>query len=105
MPWIHIADEVGLILFAAETPAVSGPLNLASPQPVTNAAFTRALAASLRRPGFLHAPAFMLRTLLGDLANEMLLVSQRVLPEKALSLGYRFQFTDLQAALAQVLAR
>lgn len=105
MPWIHIADEVGLILFASETPSLSGPLNLASPQPVTNAEFTRTLAACLRRPGFLHAPAFMLRTLLGDLANEMLLVSQRVLPEKALALGYRFQFTDLKTALAQVLAR
>lgn len=104
MPWIHIADEVGLILWAAENTAVTGPLNLTSPNPVTNADFTRSLAASVHRPAFFHAPAFVLKTLLGDLAQEMLLTSQRALPAAAQSGGYTFQYPDLTPALAHLLA-
>jgi uncharacterized protein (TIGR01777 family) len=104
MPWIHIADEVGLILWAAENTAVTGPLNLTAPNPVTNAEFTRALASSVHRPAFFHAPAFVLKTLLGDLAQEMLLTSQRALPAAAQSGGYTFQYPDLTPALAHLLA-
>jgi uncharacterized protein (TIGR01777 family) len=105
MPWIHIADEAGLILFAAEFPAISGALNLCAPNAVTNATFTRALATALHRPAFLHAPAFALKTALGDMAQEMLLNSQHVLPAAAQAAGYHFQFPNLTAALTHLLAR
>jgi len=104
MPWIHIADEVGLMLWAAENHAIAGPLNLTSPNPVTNADFTRALAAALHRPAFLHAPAFAMKALLGDLAEEMLLTSQRAVPAAALAAGYTFQYSELASALAHLLA-
>lgn len=104
MPWIHIADEVGLMLWAAENTAVAGPLNLTAPNPSTNADFTRALAATVHRPAFFHAPAFILKTLLGDLAEEMLLTSQRALPSAAQAAGYAFQYPDLTPALAHLLA-
>lgn len=104
MPWIHIRDEAGLILWALEKSELDGPVNLASPNPVTNAEFTRELARTLGRPAFFHVPAGLLRMLLGDLAREMLLCSQRVIPRKALDSGYAFQFTHLTPALAQLLA-
>ncbi len=104
MPWIHLADETGLILFAAENDALSGPLNLTAPHPVTNAEFTRALAAALHRPAFMHAPAFAIRTLLGGMGREMLLSGQRALPAAAAAAGYRFQCPELAPVLAQLLA-
>lgn len=104
MPWIHIADEVGLILWAAENASLAGPLNLTAPNPVTNADFTRALATAVHRPAFFHAPAFALKTLLGDLAQEMLLTSQRAVPAAAQAAGYTFQYPDLNATLAHLLA-
>lgn len=103
MPWIHIADEAGLILWAAENRTVTGPLNLTAPNPVTNAEFTRSLAAALRRPAFLHAPAFALKAGLGDMAREMLLSGQRALPAAALTGEYTFQFSDLKSTLANLL--
>ncbi len=104
MSWIHIADEAGLMLFAVAQPAVQGPLNLTAPQPVTNAEFTRQLAAALRRPAFFHAPAFALKLLPRDMGRELVLASQRALPVAAGAAGYRFQHTELSGALAQLLA-
>jgi len=105
MPWIHIQDEAGLILHAVETPSLSGPLNLSAPHPVTNSEFTRSVAKALRRPAFLHTPAFLLKLLLGDMAKEMLLSSQRMAPEAGLASGYTFAYPTLDSALAQLLAR
>ncbi len=102
MSWIHVQDEAKLILWAAEKESVSGPLNLCSPQPVTNADFTRALARSVRRPAFLHAPAIALRLLAGGMAREMLLASQRVSPRQSTDLGYRFAYSTLDQALKQL---
>ena len=104
-PWIHIADEASLMLWAAENGGISGPLNLTAPHPVTNAEFTRALAAALRRPAFLHAPAFALKAVLGDMAREMFLSGQRALPAAAQAAGFTFQFDTLDSALADLLAR
>lgn len=105
MPWIHIADEAGLILWAAEHSNVTGPLNLAAPNPVTNAEFTRSLAAALHRPAFLHAPAFALKAGLGEMAREMLLSGQRALPAAAQAGGYTFQYPDFAHTIAQLLTR
>lgn len=105
MPWIHIEDQVRLMLWCIENEHVTGPVNLAAPEAVTNAQFTRTLARLLKRPAFFHAPAFALRLLLRDMADEMLLASQRVEPKAVLDLGFTFRHPDLQSALAALLSR
>jgi hypothetical protein len=103
MAWIHLEDEVGLILHALETPGLSGPLNAAAPEPATNVAFTRALARAVRRPAPCVAPAWLLRAALGGFAAE-LLESRRVVPAAALASGFRFRHPDLGAALGGLCA-
>ena len=98
--WIHIEDVVGLIQLALANPAIDGALNLTAPQPVRFAELARTLGAVLHRPAFLPVPAFALRLLLGE-AAKMVLASQRVVPRRALELGYRFRFPELEAALRQ----
>ena len=102
-PWIHMADEVGAILFLLATAAASGPFNLCAPHPVQNRDFTRTLGHHLRRPTLLPAPAPALRLALGQLA-EALLGGQRAHPHRLLATGYRFQYPDLPEALADLLA-
>jgi hypothetical protein len=99
-PWIHVADAVGLIRMAIER-QLSGPVNLTAPEPVTVAAFARALAKAVRRPAALRAPAALLRLALGEAADAML-VSQRVTPRRATEAGYRFRFPELEAALSDL---
>lgn len=98
--WITLADEIGAIRHALQTEQLEGPVNLVGPEPVPNAEFSKALAATLHRPAVLPAPAFGLRLVLGQFADEGVLVSQRVLPEKLLASGYRFEHADLRSALA-----
>lgn len=102
MSWTTLQDVVGIMRFALENGAVRGPLNVVSPQPVRNAEFTKVLAKTLHRPTFFPAPAFALRLLLGEMADELLLSSQRALPAQLETLGYRFQHADLPRALAAV---
>jgi uncharacterized protein (TIGR01777 family) len=101
MSWIHAEDLVGMIRFALNN-QVSGPVNGVSPNPVTNADFTRALGAVLKRPAIVPVPALALKLAFGEM-SEVLLGSQRVAPKVAEASGYRFQFTDVGAALADVL--
>jgi uncharacterized protein (TIGR01777 family) len=102
MPWIHIADLCDLILFALREPAVSGALNATSPNPVINADFTRALAGVLHRPALFHVPAFALKTILGEMA-QVLLASQRAVPDRVLHAGFVFQHPEIGAALRDLL--
>lgn len=99
MPWIHVDDATQILLKAIETESVSGPVNLCAPEAVTNAEFTRKLAAALKRPAFFHAPAVALRLLLRGMAEEMLLGSQRVIPGVATGMGYTFSHPTLDRAL------
>lgn len=101
MPWIHVDDVVGLLLHAARNGEVRGPLNASAPELVTNAAFTKALAHAVRRPAVFAAPQFALQIALGEMAN-VVLASQRVVPEKALRTGYRFRHRKLDDALASL---
>lgn len=101
-PWIHIADEVGLVLFALDHPEVRGPLNLSAPEPVTNSDFTNALAKALGVPAIFPIPGFALWVLFGELADS-LTHGQRAVPKKAQELGYEFQFPTVQAALNDLL--
>jgi uncharacterized protein (TIGR01777 family) len=101
MSWIHLEDLVGIFRLGLES-RVSGPLNGAAPYPVSNSEFTKALAAAVHRPAIFPVPAFGLHLLFGEM-SEVLLASQRVLPRAAEDAGYRFQFPQLPAALADLL--
>ena len=103
MSWIHRDDWVSLVRWAIDTPGLRGPLNLTSPNPVTNAAFARALGAALRRPALLPVPAAALRLVLGEMAEPLLLFSQRVVPARALAGGFTFAHPELDDALANLL--
>jgi len=104
MSWIAQEDVVGAILFLLETPALSGPVNLTAPRPVTNAEFTRVLAHQLHRPAVLPVPAFALKLALGQMADEALLASARVYPAKLTIAGFRFRYPSLEQALTAALA-
>jgi uncharacterized protein (TIGR01777 family) len=102
-PWIHADDEVGLAVWALEEERVAGPLNACAPEPARAGELARALGAALGRPSLLPAPAAAVRLALGELAG-VVLASQRVLPQKALGLGYRFLHPSLGPALRDLLA-
>jgi uncharacterized protein len=105
LSWIHLQDWVNLALLALDRDTLSGPLNLTAPTPVTNAEFARTLASELRRPAFVHAPAFALRLLLGEMADALILGGQRVLPRKAEAEGYTFRYAHLAPALHAIYGR
>jgi len=102
-PWIHADDLVGLIQAILDDERFRGPVNASAPEAVRNAELTRTLGRVLHRPTPLPVPAFALRATLGELADE-LLGSRRVVPERALELGFHFAHPDLAAALAGELA-
>lgn len=104
--WVALEDEVGLILHALSTPEVAGPMNAVSPGAVTNAELTSTLATLLGRPALLPVPRFALSIALGgEMARELALAGQRVIPVVAERTGYRFSYRDLGSALAHVLAK
>ena len=102
MPWIHIADQVGLIDFLLHHEGCEGPVNACAPQMVRNVEFTVALARALHRPAFLPMPAAVLKLVLGEMSN-LLLEGQRVRPSRALELGYPYKFAQIDTALADVM--
>jgi uncharacterized protein (TIGR01777 family) len=102
MSWVHLDDLCAMILFAMRESTLRGVLNATSPHPVTNAEFTRALAHAAHRPALIPVPAFALRLLLGEM-SEMLLGSQRAVPEAALRAGFEFRYPEIGAALIQIL--
>lgn len=101
MPWVHVADEVGIIDFLLHHTDLSGPFNACAPNPVRNAEFAKALAQRLHRPAVLTAPAFALKAAMGDMA-ELILGGQRLLPTRIVEAGYVFQYPDLQPALSSL---
>ena len=105
MSWIALEDVVRILRFVMENEAISGAVNVVAPQPVTNLQFTEILAKQMRRPKFFSAPKFALQTLLGEMADDMLLASQRVVPETLQKNAYQFVHADLQTALAAILQK
>ncbi|RCG28251.1 DUF1731 domain-containing protein [Sphaerisporangium album] len=102
--WISMADWIGAVRRLMAEPAVSGPVNLTAPTPVTNAEFTKALGRALRRPTMpVAVPAFALRAALGGLADEGVLIGQRVMPRRLLEMGFRFRHPRLDEALAAII--
>jgi uncharacterized protein (TIGR01777 family) len=102
--WVSVHDVVAAILHVMKHDGIRGPANMVSPNPVTNAEFTRVLASVLHRPAPFPMPAFVVRALFGQMGDELLLASARVLPEKLLSSSYEFRQSDLAAALIELLA-
>jgi uncharacterized protein (TIGR01777 family) len=102
MSWIHIDDWVAMVRWALATSAVSGAINLTAPTPVTNEEFARTLGRVLRRPAFMRAPAFVLRLVMGEMADALVLGGQRVLPARAQTMRYTFKYDSLPAALRAI---
>jgi uncharacterized protein len=102
-PWIHRADWIDLVRFVLTTPGAVGPINATSPNPVTNAEFTRELGRALGRPTYFTVPAVALRIALGEMADALLLSGQRAISAKAQHLGFTFTYPTLPAALDSVL--
>ncbi|HKS21298.1 MAG TPA: DUF1731 domain-containing protein, partial [Thermoanaerobaculia bacterium] len=103
MSWIDRDDVVRMILWALDNEAVQGVYNGTAPEPVTNRDFTRALGRAMHRPSIMPAPAFALRLLFGQMADEVLLGGQRVMPARAAREGFVFEYPNLPRALAHAL--
>lgn len=103
MSWITRDDLVSVIRYALESDVLAGPVNAVSPQPVTNAEFTRTLGRALRRPTPFPIPAFAVRLLFGQMGSDLLLASARVEPERLREADFQFEHADLEAALNDLL--
>jgi len=104
MPWISLADEIGMFLWALDTGSVSGVYNATAPNPVTNREFAKALGRALHRPALVPVPKLALKLRLGGELGEVAAGGQRALPRRALDQGYPFRFADIDSALADALA-
>ena len=100
-PWIHLHDLLEAVLFLIEHPELSGPVNVCAPHPVPNRDLAAALGQALNRPALVPAPAFMIRMSLGEFA-EVLLGSQRTVPQKLLEHQFRFKYPDIRSAVNAV---
>ena len=98
--WIALEDVIGAMQLAMESGNFHGPMNVVGPSPVTNADFVRALGRALRRPTIFPLPEFVIRTVMGEMGEELLLTSARAVPAKLRATGYEFRYSDLDAALA-----
>jgi len=100
-PWIHMDDLLSAILFLCEKPEIDGPVNFCSPGSIRYKDFSGALGNALKRPSFFKTPAFIIKMIMGEL-GEILLDSQRSVPEKLSASGFRFQFPDIESALSSI---
>ena len=99
MSWIAVGDLIRFVVRAIDDAAIDGPVNVVSPSPVSNVEFTAALGTALRRPAVIPVPAFALRALFGEMADGVLLASQRVRPARLLAAGFAFDQPTLDGAL------
>jgi len=104
-PWIHREDLVGLIIFLVTHPSAAGAVNATAPNPVTMKELCQTLGNVMRRPSWAPVPAFVLKVLLGEMAENMLLTGQKVVPAKATDLGFPFKYPVLRDALEDILKR
>ncbi len=101
--WVALEDVVGAIAHILATPELSGPVNVVAPHAVTQGAFAKALAEQLHRPAFFSLPAPVLKFLLGEMGEEMLLAGAHVIPERLLETGYQFRYPLLENYLKETL--
>jgi uncharacterized protein (TIGR01777 family) len=104
VPWVHVDDVVGAILFVLDNEAVIGPVNVTAPEPATNSELSKALGRALRRPAFAPVPALAVKTLYGQMA-EIVISGQRAVPARLTELGYVFRQPELEAALRDATGR
>jgi uncharacterized protein (TIGR01777 family) len=105
-PWVHIDDVIGAIEFVIHREAFSGPVNVAAPDHVTTKQFCAALGRTMHRPSWAPVPGIALKMILGaQMAEELLLWGQRVIPKKLLEAGYTFRFPKLEEALKEIIGR
>jgi len=103
MSWIHIDDEIGILLWALDQDKVSGTINATAPNPVTNRELSQALGRALGRPAIVPVPGITLDLMFGREFGAVLRGGQRVMPRRALDLGYAFRYTDIDVALKSLL--
>jgi hypothetical protein len=103
MSWIALDDVVGALKFALTNSALSGAVNFVAPNPARNAEFTKTLGGVLSRPTIFPIPAFGVRFAFGEMADALLLSSQRVEPKRLKDAGYQFQYSQLAPALSHIL--
>ncbi len=103
MSWVHRDDVVGVIMYALQHADMDGAINTTAPEPVTNADFCKTMRANKRTLIKLKLPPFVMRTLVGEMAEELLLTGQRVVPKKLTDAGYSFKYPNLQSALDDLL--
>jgi uncharacterized protein (TIGR01777 family) len=103
--WIHLEDELEAIIFFLKRENLQGVFNLTAPESLIQKDFARLLGKILKRPSWLPAPGFMLRLFLGEMAEEMLLVSQKVAPGRLLEAGFRFRYPQAELALREILGK
>jgi uncharacterized protein (TIGR01777 family) len=99
MSWISLDDQVEAINFAVENDNIRGAVNAVSPHPVTNEEFTKTMGEVLYRPTFIPLPEFAVSMLMGEMGDELLLTSTKVIPRRLEDAGFKFKFPDLKAAL------
>ena len=103
MSWIHRDDLVGIIMHILSNKTIQGAVNGTAPTPVTNKEFSSKLGKALKRPAFIPLPAFVVKLLMGEMGEELLLCGQRVVPAKAQAAQYSFKYPDLESALREIL--
>jgi hypothetical protein len=103
MSWVSLDDVVGMIQFLIAHNSLQGPVNLVAPNAVSNREFTKTLGRALHRPTIFSLPAFVARMAFGEMADELLLASTRVLPKKLIDSGYQFLNPELEEAFEQML--
>jgi uncharacterized protein len=101
VPWVHLDDVVGAIVFCLDTEAASGPVNVTAPEPATNRELSRTLGRVLRRPAFAPVPGLAVKVLYGEMAS-IVITGQRAVPVRLQEAGYRFRHTELEEALRTV---
>lgn len=102
MSWIHLDDLVGIILYCIEHKNITGAVNGTAPNPVTNKLFTKVLGKTLERPAIIPLPAVIVKLLMGQMGEELLLAGKKVLPDKIIKAGYKFKYKQLEQALLDV---
>ncbi|MDP2561771.1 TIGR01777 family oxidoreductase [Psychrobium sp. 1_MG-2023] len=105
MPWVHIDDMVGIIRCLIEHQEIEGAVNATAPTPATNREFTQSLGRAVNRPTWFTMPAFMIKLLMGQMGEELLLSGKRVIPEKLINAGYQFKYQQLDNALGSIIER
>jgi uncharacterized protein (TIGR01777 family) len=104
MSWIHRTDVCRAFEFLVSRPKLEGIFNLSTPKPVTNREWTQTISKTMKKPAFLHIPAWSVKTFLGEMGEELLLASQRVFPGRLLEAGFKFRFPDLESGLRDILS-